>query len=161
MCSAMLTGLVISKFNSMLDAIPNLMIYMPLLMGTGGNSGSQASTVVIRGIAVGEIEPRDALKVLWKELRISALLGLSLSAINLVKILFLDGKSLAIGLTVCVAQVFVIILAKCLGGMLPLLAKKIGIDPALMAAPLISTLTDTFSCLIYFSLASMIFSNVF
>jgi len=81
----------------------------------------------------------------------------SLSAINFTKILLLDGQPVSIGLTVCVAQVFVIMLAKCIGGMLPLLAKKVGIDPALMAAPFISTLTDTFSCLIYFTLASVIF----
>jgi magnesium transporter len=155
MFSAMLTGIVIDKFNDLLTGF-SLAMYLPLLMGTGGNSGSQASTVVIRGIAVGEIEPRDALKVLWKELRISALLGLSLSAINLAKIVFVDRRSLVIGLVVCVAQVIVIVLAKCLGGMLPLLAKKVGIDPALMAAPLISTLTDTFSCLIYFTLATVL-----
>jgi magnesium transporter len=158
MFSAMLTGLVISKFENMLSTMASLTAYLPLLMGTGGNSGSQASTLVIRGIAVGELEPKDALKVLWKELRISALLGLSLSAINLAKILLLDREPLLIGLTVCVAQVIVIMIAKCLGGMLPLLAKKIGIDPALMAAPLISTLTDTFSCLIYFTLASIALS---
>jgi magnesium transporter len=161
MFSAMLTGLVISKFQNMLSAMASLAAYLPLLMGTGGNSGSQASTVVIRGIAVGELEPKDALKVLWKEVRISALLGVSLSVINLAKILFIDHKSLAIGVTVCVTQVIVIMLAKCLGGMLPLIAKKVGIDPALMAAPLISTLTDTFSCLIYFSLASVVLTHAF
>jgi magnesium transporter len=157
MCSAMLTGLVISRFENLLAGLPSLAIYLPLLMGTGGNSGSQASTLVIRGLAVGELIPRDALKILWKELRISFLLGFSLSLINLLKILFIDNQALDVGITVCAAQVLVIVLAKCLGGMLPLLAKKVGIDPALMAAPLISTLTDTFSCLIYFTLAAAIF----
>jgi magnesium transporter len=160
MFSAMLTGIVIAKFENMLSAVASLLTYMPLIMGIGGNSGSQASTVIIRGITVGELAPKDALKVLWKELRISALLGLSLSVINLAKILLIDREPLLIGLTVCVAQVLVIILAKCLGGMLPLLAKKVGIDPALMAAPLISTLTDTFSCLIYFTLASIALSHM-
>jgi magnesium transporter len=160
MFSAMITGLVISKFENALSVVPSLMVYMPLLMGTGGNSGSQASTVVIRGIAVGELEPRDALKVLWKELRISTLLGLSLSAINLGKIVIFDNDTpFLVGVVVCIAQVLVIVLAKCLGGMLPLIAKKIGIDPALMAAPLISTLTDTFSCLIYFTLATMLLNH--
>jgi magnesium transporter len=157
MFSAMLTGLVLARFELLLTYVASLMTYLPLLMGTGGNSGSQASTLVIRGLAVGEIEPKDALRVLWKELRISALLGICLSGINLLKILFLDDKSLSVGITVCIAQIIVIVLAKCLGGMLPLLAKKVGIDPALMAAPFISTLTDTFSCLIYFTLASAIF----
>jgi magnesium transporter len=159
MFSAMLTGLVIAHFELLLGEMTSLAIYMPLLMGTGGNSGSQASTVVIRGIAVGEIEPRDALKVLWKELRISLLLGVSLSIVNFAKIFFIDKESIAIGVTVCLTQIIVIVIAKCLGGMLPLIAKKIGIDPALMVAPLISTLTDTFSCLIYFSLGSFVFST--
>ncbi|MDR2157435.1 MAG: magnesium transporter [Clostridiales Family XIII bacterium] len=157
MFSAMLTGLVISRFEMLLTDVASLTMYLPLLMGTGGNSGSQASTLVIRGLAVGELVPGDALKVLWKELRISALLGLCLSGVNLLKILFVDREPLDVGITVCIAQIIVIVLAKCLGGMLPLLAKKIGIDPALMAAPFISTLTDTFSCLIYFTLASAIF----
>ncbi|MDR0357696.1 MAG: magnesium transporter [Clostridiales Family XIII bacterium] len=157
MFSAMVTGLVISKFELLLKDIASLTMYMPLLMGTGGNSGSQASTLIIRGLAVGEIEPKDAPKVLWKELRISLLLGVCLSGINLLKILFLDREPLLVGITVCVTQIIVVLLAKCLGGMLPLFAKKIGIDPALMAAPFISTLTDTFSCLIYFSLASAVF----
>ena len=154
----MVTGLVISRFELLLTDVASLTMYLPLLMGTGGNSGSQASTLVIRGLAIGELEPRDAHRVLWKEARISFLLGVSLSLINLAKILFIDGEPILIGLTVCVTQIFVIMLAKCIGGMLPLLAKKIGIDPALMAAPFISTLTDTFSCLIYFSLASVIFN---
>jgi magnesium transporter len=156
MCSAMLTGLVIAHFELLLTDVASLTMYLPLLMGTGGNSGSQASTLVIRGLAVGEIETGDALKVLWKEARISFLLGASLSLINLAKVLLLDHQPLSVGITVCTAQILVIVLAKCLGGMLPLLAKKIGIDPALMAAPFISTLTDTFSCLIYFSLGAAI-----
>jgi len=160
MCSAMLTGLVISRFEHLLEGLPSLAIYLPLLMGTGGNSGSQASTLVIRGLAVGELAPKDALKILWKELRISVLLGVSLSLINLMKIMFLDKQTIAVGLTVCTAQVIVNVLAKCIGGMLPLLAKKVGIDPALMAAPLISTLTDTFSCLVYFTLSTMILAHM-
>jgi magnesium transporter len=158
MCSAMLTGLVISHFENLVQSISSLAIYLPLLMGTGGNSGSQASTLVIRGLALGELEPKDALKVLWKELRISLLLGVSLSAINFAKVMLLDRQPLFVGLTVCISQIIVIVLAKCIGGMLPLLAKKIGIDPALMAAPLISTLTDTLACLIYFTLGTWVYS---
>jgi magnesium transporter len=159
----MLTGLVISYYEGILStasAVVSLTMYLPLLMGTGGNSGSQASTLIIRGLAVGELEIRDAGKVLWKELRISLLLGVSLSAINLCKILFLDHQTLQVGITVCCAQILVIVLAKCLGGMLPLLAKKIGIDPALMAAPFISTLTDTFACMIYFSIATVVLGSI-
>jgi magnesium transporter len=157
MCSAMLTGLVISHYELLLSELVSLTMYLPLLMGTGGNSGSQASTLIIRGLALGEVELKDAGRVLWKEFRISLLLGVSLSAINLCKIIFLDHQIFLVGITVCCAQILVICLAKCIGGMLPLLAKKIHIDPALMAAPFISTLTDTFACLIYFTLATIIF----
>jgi magnesium transporter len=157
MCSAMLTGLVIDHYELLLSKLVSLAMYLPLLMGTGGNSGSQASTLIIRGLALGEVEMRDAGRVLWKEFRISLLLGVSLSAINLCKILLLDHQTIWVGVTVCGAQILVICLAKCVGGMLPLLAKKIHIDPALMAAPFISTLTDTFACLIYFTLAGIIF----
>ncbi|MDR2487335.1 MAG: magnesium transporter [Clostridiales Family XIII bacterium] len=160
MCSAMLTGIVIGRFEILLSDVVSLAMYLPLLMGTGGNSGSQASTLIIRGLALGEVEMRDALRVLWKEFRISLMLGVCLSGINLCKIVFLDRQGLAVGLTVCCAQILVICLAKCIGGMLPLLAKRIGIDPALMAAPLISTLTDTFACLIYFSLATLVFQTL-
>ncbi|MDR2163310.1 MAG: magnesium transporter [Clostridiales Family XIII bacterium] len=162
MGSAMITGLVISHYELLLSDITSLTMYMPLLMGTGGNSGSQASTLIIRGLALGEIEIGDAPKVLWKEFRVSILLGATLSAINFCKIVFIDRpeNALYVGLTVCCAQILVVCLAKCIGGMLPLLAKRIGIDPALMAAPFISTLTDTFACLIYFNLASIILRAV-
>jgi magnesium transporter len=162
MCSAMLTGLVIAHYELLLSDVVSLAMYLPLLMGTGGNSGSQASTLIIRGLALGEIEMKDAPRVLWKEFRVSVLLGASLSAINFCKIILLDRpeNALFVGLTVCCAQVLVICLAKCIGGMLPLLAKRIGIDPALMAAPFISTLTDTFACLIYFNLASIMFMHL-
>ncbi|MDR0875576.1 MAG: magnesium transporter [Clostridiales Family XIII bacterium] len=158
MFSAMITGLVIAHFELLLSDMASLAIYLPLLMGTGGNSGSQASTLVIRGLALGEIELRDAARVLWRELRIGFIVAVCLSAINMCKILFLDHQQFNVAITICCAQVIVIVLAKCLGGMLPLLAKKIGIDPALMAAPFISSLTDTFACFVYFSLASAIFS---
>ncbi|MDR0518600.1 MAG: magnesium transporter [Clostridiales Family XIII bacterium] len=161
MCSAMVTTYVISRYEVTLSEVASLASYMTLLMGTGGNSGSQASTLVIRGLALGEIELKDALRVLWKELRVSFLLGASLSGINFCKIYFIDqhagGNALYIALTACVAQLLVVCLAKCIGGMLPLLAKRIGIDPALMAAPFISTLTDTFACLVYFTFATMVF----
>jgi magnesium transporter len=156
MISAMFTGLVISHFETTLARVTSLAIYLPLLMGTGGNSGSQASTLVIRGLAVGEVELRDAIRVLLREVRIGIVVAAGLSAINLSKILLFAHQSLVVGLTVCVSQMIVIVLAKCLGGLLPLLAKKVGIDPALMAAPFISSLTDTFACFVYFSLASII-----
>lgn len=158
MLSAILTGAVINHYNLLLSEIIVLAAYMPMLMGTGGNSGSQASTLVIRGMAVGDIELKDAAKVFWKELRISILIGLILSIFNAIRIVFLEGNSIQVALTVCVSMILVVMLAKCLGGLLPMLAKKIGIDPALMASPTITSLTDIFSCFIYFMLASLIFS---
>ncbi|MDR1815847.1 MAG: magnesium transporter [Clostridiales Family XIII bacterium] len=157
MVSAMFTGMVIAHFETTLAKVTSLAIYLPLLMGTGGNSGSQASTLVIRGLAVGEIELKDAPRVLFRELRIGLIVAASLSAINLCKIHFLDHQSFQVAITACGAQLIIIVIAKCLGGLLPLLAKKIGIDPALMAAPFISSLTDTFACFAYFTLASMMF----
>ncbi|MCL2493677.1 MAG: magnesium transporter [Clostridiales bacterium] len=157
MVSAMFTGLVIAHFETTLAKVTSLAIYLPLLMGTGGNSGSQASTLVIRGLAVGEIELKDAPRVLWREFRIGFIVAACLSVVNLCKIIFLDQQPLAIALTACGAQLIIIVIAKCLGGLLPLAAKKVGIDPALMAAPFISSLTDTFACFTYFTLASIIF----
>lgn len=156
MFSAMLTGAVISHYELVLAQVVSLTAYLPLLMGTGGNSGSQASTLIIRGMAVGDIEPRDVGKVLWKEFRISICVGVILSFLNFLKIVFLEGQTAGVALSVCISLVAIVVLAKCLGGLLPIVAKKIGIDPALMAAPLISSLTDIFSCTIYLTVASMI-----
>ena len=156
MVSAMFTGLVISHFELQLSQLPILAIYLPLLMGTGGNSGSQSSTLVIRGLALGEIDVKDAPSVLFKEFRVAVVTAVALSVVNMTKILLFDGRSFMIAVTVCCSQLIVIIIAKCLGGMLPLFAKKVSIDPALMAAPFISSLTDTFTCFIYFSFSTMI-----
>ena len=158
MGSAMLTGLVIAHFELQLSRVPSLMIYLPLLMGTGGNSGSQSSTLIIRGLALGEVAPKDAPRVLFKEFRVALLTAGALSAVNITKIILLDTQPINIAITVAASQMVVIVLAKCLGGMLPLLAKKVGIDPALMAAPFISSLTDTFTCFVYFSLSVIILS---
>ena len=125
-------------------------------MGTGGNYGSQSATLVIRGMAVGEIELRDALKVIWKEIRISFIIGVGLSILNFAKIIFLDHESAAVALTVCLAILAVIMLAKPIGSMLPMLAKRMGIDPALMASPMIASTTDMISVITYFALASLI-----
>ena len=158
MLSAMLTGAVISHFELLLSDVIVLTVYLPMLMGTGGNSGSQASTLVIRGMAVGDIELKDALKVFWKEFRISIIIGIILSVINAARIIFLEHQGINVALTVCISMVLIVIVAKCIGGLLPMLAKKIGVDPALMASPTITSLTDIFSCMIYFTLASFIFS---
>ena len=140
----------------MLSKVLVLVSYMPLLMGTGGNSGSQAATLVIRGIATGDIETRDAMKVLWKELRISISIGIVLSGFNFLKVLLIDGRGLLIALTIAVSMLCIVTFAKVVGSMLPLIAKKAKIDPALMANPMIASITDMFSVVTYFALATLI-----
>ena len=148
MLSYILTGSIISTSEATLASVPALIIYMPMLMGTGGNSGSQSATLVIRGLSVGDIELKDALRVLWKEFRISFVIGLSLSVLNFVRVMIEqrgDPLQVQIALTVSVAMVAIVVAAKCIGSMLPMAAKKVGIDPALMASPMISSLTDMVS----------------
>ena len=156
MLSYILTGSIISTSEATLASVPALIIYMPMLMGTGGNSGSQSATLVIRGLSVGDIELKDALRVLWKEFRISFVIGLSLSVLNFVRVMIEqrgDPLQVQIAFTVSVAMVAIVVAAKCIGSMLPMAAKKVGIDPALMASPMISSLTDMVSIGTYLLLA--------
>ncbi len=156
MLSYILTGSIISTSEATLASVPALIIYMPMLMGTGGNSGSQSATLVIRGLSVGDIELKDAMRVLWKEFRISFVIGLSLSVLNFVRVMIEqrgDPLQVQIALTVSVAMVAIVVAAKCIGSMLPMAAKKVGIDPALMASPMISSLTDMVSIGTYLLLA--------
>ncbi len=156
MVSSMITGLIITKFEVLLSQVIVLVSYLPLLMGTGGNSGAQSATLVIRGIAIGDILPKNAWKILFKELRIGFSIGLALSILNFLKIIFLDGQKPLVALTICCSMLIIITIAKAVGGMLPMLAKRMGIDPALMANPTIASLTDMFSVVTYFSLATLI-----
>ena len=139
MISAMITGAILAYFEDILSQMIILVSYIPLLMGTGGNSGAQASTLIIRGLALEEVEPEDILKVLWKEFRVSLVIGLGLSVLNFLKILLIDGETWLVALTVCVSLCFVIAFAKLLGGLVPIVAKKVGADPALMANPIIAS----------------------
>lgn len=152
----MITGMLIAQFEKVLSQVIILVAYLPLLMGTGGNTGTQAATLIIRGLSVEDIDLKDVFRVAWKELRISIILGLILSAFNFLKILIIDGEPVPIALTVALSMIVVIIFAKLLGGMLPMAAKKIGVDPALMATPMISSLTDMVSSCIYLLTASVI-----
>ncbi len=156
MCSYIITGGIITAFESMLAKYVALVAYMPMLMGTGGNSGSQSATLVIRGMATEEISLKDFPKVIWKELRVSVCVGAALSLLNFLRIVFLDGNSAAEAFTVCIAMLIIVIGAKLVGGMLPMLAKAIGIDPALMAGPVVSSLTDMLSLGVYFTFASIV-----
>lgn len=154
--SAMITGTIILRFEAVLAQVIVLVSYLPLLMGTGGNTGSQAATLVIRGMAIDEIELKDVLKVFWKEFRVSLILGVLLSIFNMAKVVFIDGESILIGLTVALSMTVIVIFAKLLGSMLPMAAKKLGVDPALMANPMISSFTDMFSSVIFLLVASLL-----
>ncbi|MCL2139366.1 MAG: magnesium transporter [Treponema sp.] len=156
MLSATLTGSVISSFEEGLSLLPILVTFIPMLMDTGGNAGSQSSTLIIRGMAVGEIRAKDILKVVWKETRVACLCGLGLGIINSIRIYLMNEKNLMLAITVTLALFCTIFIAKIVGCILPIAAKKIKIDPAIMAAPLITTIVDVLSLLIFFSIAKLI-----
>jgi len=163
MLSATFTSMILTSFEDMLAVQAGLVAFIPMLMGTGGNSGAQASTAVIRSLSLGDIEPRDALRVIWRELRVSLLCGLSLALVNFVKMLLVDGMLLhndcvtvAVSATVSLSVLAIVMFAKVVGSMLPIAAEKLGLDPAVMANPLISTVTDAVSLLIYIYVAKLI-----
>ena len=153
MVSAFFTGAIINGFEEVLAANLILASFIPLLMDTGGNAGSQSSTMVIRSLALGEISNKDVFKVLWKELRVSLLTGLLLAIVNFIRILLFIDTTIMIAVVVNMTLFTTVVMAKFLGGMLPLAAKKLKIDPAIMAAPLITTIVDAMSLIIFFSLS--------
>ena len=165
MLSSTFTGIIISGFETALEKLVVLTAFIPMIMGTGGNSGSQASVTVIRGLSLGEVDIKDVMKVLWKELRVSILCGVVIAVATFLKVYFIDGfvmgtenvslvVSLVVALTLCVT----VIAAKLIGCVLPLLAKKMGFDPAVMASPFITTLVDAISLLVYFGIAKAFLS---
>ncbi|NLG88561.1 MAG: magnesium transporter [Clostridiaceae bacterium] len=153
MVSASFTGYIIRHFEDALQSVVVLAAFIPMLMDTGGNAGAQASTMVIRSIVLGEIDFKDIFRVIWKEIRISFIVGIILSVLNFARIYFIERYPLPIALTVSVTLIFAIIIAKIIGGMLPILAKKLKLDPAIMASPLITTLVDALTLMIYFFFA--------
>ena len=155
MCSYFVTGGILRSFEHAMSAVIELVIYMPMLMGTGGNSGSQSSTLIIRGMATGEIELRDFLKVMWKEIRVGVIVGICLSILNYFRIVYLDHNPPMVAITVCVSMILIVIIAKLIGSMLPMVAKRIGIDPALMAGPMMASITDMISLCTYFIMAGL------
>lgn len=155
MLSAALTGTIITHYEEAFAAVPILVAFIPMIMDTGGNCGSQSSTLIIRGLATDEIVLKDILKVLWKEIRIAVLVGVVLAIVNGLRI-FLQYKNLQITITVGLTLVVTVLMAKLLGCLLPIIAKKIKLDPAIMAAPLITTMVDTFSILIFFKIATAV-----
>ena len=161
MLSATFTGLIITRFENALAVCTALTAFIPMLMGTGGNSGSQASVAVIRSISLGEVESKDLPWIVWKEIRVAVLCGVILAVCNFVKMLLVDRLlmnnpdiTVTVALVVCVTLVFVVLAAKTIGASLPIVAKKIGLDPAVMASPFITTIVDALSLLIYFAVAS-------
>ena len=163
MLSATFTSMILTSFEDMLAVQAGLVAFIPMLMGTGGNSGAQASTAVIRALSLSDIEPGDVFMVIWKELRVALLCGLALAAVNFGKMLLLDGLILhnsavtvSVAATVSLSIVFIVLFAKVVGSTLPIVAEKLGVDPAVMANPLISTVTDAVSLLIYIYAAKLI-----
>ena len=162
MVSATFTGEIIAGFEESLALFPALIAFIPMLMDTGGNSGGQASVTIIRGLALGEIDMRDVLRIIWKEIRVGLLCGIVLSACNFVKILLVDNLifgnqvSLLQAAVVSITLIGTVVVAKFVGGTLPVLAKKIGLDPAVMASPFITTIVDAVSLIIYFRVAILL-----
>ena len=156
MVSATLTGGIIQKFEDVLQSVVVLTSFIPMLMDTGGNAGAQSATLVIRGLALDEISLNDTLKVIWKELRVSILVGIILAIVNFARIVIMKQASIAIAATVSVSLFITVIISKVIGGALPILAKKMRMDPAIMAGPLITTIVDALALLAYFSMASWV-----
>lgn len=155
MFSAMFTGGIISYFEDSLAVMPALVAFIPMLMDTGGNCGSQAATLVIRGLALGQVKMRDAIKVLLKEFQISIIVGAVLSVINIIRIYFMN-SSLILGITVGLSLYVTVIIAKITGSMLPIIAERFKLDPAIMASPVITTIVDASALLAFFSIARLL-----
>ena len=157
MLSATITGGIISSFENALAAVPALVTFIPMLMDTGGNAGSQSSTLIIRGLALGEIEFRDILSVIWREVRVGILCGLALGVVNFVRIFLMNDGDYVLCIVVTLSLIATVLISKTVGCILPLLAKKVKMDPAIMAAPLVTTIVDATSLIVFFSIARSIF----
>ena len=157
MLSATVSGEILAHYESAMAVMPILITFIPMLMGTSGNCGSQSSTMVIRGIAVGEIEFKEFFKVVFKEIRIALLVGLMLAVVNGIRVYIMYDQDIMLAIAIGITIIAIVCMAKCIGCTLPLFAKKIGLDPALMAAPLISTIMDTCTILMYFAIITAFF----
>ena len=153
MLSSTITGGILVKYENAFAAIPLLVSFIPMLMDTGGNSGSQSSTMIIRGMAVGDIEPKDILKVVWKEVRVGLIVGFVLAVVNFIRLMIQYPGQVLICLTVVISLFCTVIIAKTIGCVLPIAAKTIHLDPAIMASPMITTIVDAVSLMVYFNLA--------
>ena len=156
MISATVTGAIIQGFEDVLQSVVILASFIPMLMDTGGNSGSQSSTLIIRGLALGEITTKDIFKVIFKEFKVSIVVASILSSVNFLRLYFFTSAGFMVSLTVCVSLFFTIVLAKVVGGILLIISKKLNLDPAIMASPLITTIVDAFALIVYFAFAKLL-----
>lgn len=154
MVSATFTGRIMIRYESVLESVVVLSIFIPMLMDAGGNSGSQSSTLIIRGLATGEIELRDWYKVLFKEFRVSIIVAIILAAVNFARLILFEQIGVTVGLVVSITLIVTVIVSKVVGSMLPMVAKTIKLDPAIMAGPLITTVVDTIALIVYFVVAT-------
>lgn len=156
MFTSILSGAILMDYREAIQVLPLLLSFVPMLMDTSGNCGNQSSTMVIRGMAVGDIELKDVLRVVWKEFRVGLLCGAVLAAANFIRLILQYPDRQALNLVIVLSLMLAIVLAKIIGCVLPMLAEKMKLDPAIMAAPLITTIVDASSLLIYFKIASML-----
>ena len=156
MISATVTGAIIQGIEDVLQSVVILASFIPMLMDTGGNSGSQSSTLIIRGLALGEITTKDIFKVIFKEFKVSIVVASILSSVNFLRLYFFTSAGFMVSLTVCASLFFTIVLAKVVGGILPIISKKLNLDPAIMASPLITTIVDAFALIVYFAFAKIL-----
>ena len=163
MVGATFTGMILDHFENALIRFTALTMFIPMLMDTGGNSGSQCSVTVIRALSLGDIDFKDILAVIWKEIRVAVLCGISLAIVAFLKIMLIDrlllgnyDVTVTVALVVCCTMALVVLMAKLIGCVLPMLADKLGLDPAVMSSPFITTIVDALSLLIYFAIASSI-----
>ncbi|MCE9654118.1 magnesium transporter [Clostridium celatum] len=155
MISATFTGAIIQGFEEVLQSVVILASFIPMLMDTGGNSGSQSSTLIIRGLALGEITTKDFFKVIFKEFRVSIVVATVLAVVNFLRLYIFTSADIMISFTVCISLFFTVVLAKVVGGILPIISKKLNLDPAIMASPLITTIVDAFALIVYFGFAKI------
>lgn len=156
MVSATFTGAIITSFEDALSVYASLIAFIPMLMDTGGNAGGQASVTVIRGLSLGEIEYRDVPLVIWKEVRVALLCGVSLAAANFAKLMLFDRVGFTVTLVVCLTLMTAVLMAMVVGCLLPIGAKRLGFDPAVMASPFITTIVDALSLIVYFQVATLL-----
>ena len=153
MLSSAFTGNILTNYENAFAAVPLLVAFIPMIMGTGGNCGSQSSTLIIRGLATDEIELKDIFRVLWKEIRVAIIVGIALAVVNMTRIM-IQYQNIQLAIVLSITLIATVIVSKIIGCTLPLIAKKLKLDPAIMAAPLITTVVDVCSILVYFQVAT-------